>query len=350
MPSRSLLPLFLLLLAAPCLAEPPVQMAPAETRAAFLKVIDRPRVDLAAKEEPALPDAPNSGLVRLGFSYASDAADRVPGVLLKASAGTGRRPVVIVMHGTGGRKEAELPRLRQFAAKGFVAVAIDGRYHGDRAGGQQGTKAYTAAIAQAFADGKSRPLYYDTVWDISRLIDYLQTRDDVDPKRIGLMGISKGGIETWLTAAIDERVAVAVPCIGVQGFAYALERDLWRPRVDTVKAGFEAAAKQAGVTKPDAAFTRTFYDRVIPGIYDKFDGPAMLPLIAPRPLLVVNGDSDDKTPVEGVKLAAAAAAKAYAAAEVPDRFRLIVEPKTGHKVNDDAMDAIVAWFATWLKP
>ena len=43
-----------------------------------------------------------------------------------------------------------------------------------------------------------------------RLIDYLETRDDIDPRRIGLMGFSKGGIETYLAAAADPRVAVAV--------------------------------------------------------------------------------------------------------------------------------------------
>jgi dienelactone hydrolase len=52
------------------------------------------------------------------------------------------------------------------------------------------------------------------VTDTIRAIDYLQTRPDVDPERIGMMGISMGGMNTWLTAAADPRVKVAVPCIG----------------------------------------------------------------------------------------------------------------------------------------
>ena len=43
-----------------------------------------------------------------------------------------------------------------------------------------------------------------------RLVDYLATRDDVDARRIGLTGISKGGIETYFTAAVDKRIAA--PC------------------------------------------------------------------------------------------------------------------------------------------
>jgi dienelactone hydrolase len=43
-------------------------------------------------------------------------------------------------------------------------------------------------------------------------------RPDVDAARIGMTGVSLGGMHTWLTAAVDERVAVAAPMIGVQHF------------------------------------------------------------------------------------------------------------------------------------
>jgi cephalosporin-C deacetylase-like acetyl esterase len=35
-----------------------------------------------------------------------------------------------------------------------------------------------------------------------RLIDYLETRPDVDRTRIGIIGLSKGGMESWLAAAV----------------------------------------------------------------------------------------------------------------------------------------------------
>ena len=96
-------------------------------------------------------------------------------------------------------------------------MAIDGRHHGERSAEGKGSAAYDAAIVEAWHSG-GYPFYYDTVWDVMRLVDYLETRDDVDAKRIGLTGISKGGIETYLTAAVDTRIAAAVPCIGVKAF------------------------------------------------------------------------------------------------------------------------------------
>jgi predicted esterase len=108
------------------------------------------------------------------------------------------------------------------------------------------------------------------------------------------------------------------------------------------------AAKEAGVAEIDTAFVKRFYDRVVPGIYEQFDGPAMLPLIAPRPLLVINGDSDDKTPLAGVKLAADAARAAYEQAGVPERFVLKIEEKTGHQVTPESTKEAVAWFERWL--
>ncbi|MGA2233682.1 MAG: alpha/beta hydrolase, partial [Tepidisphaeraceae bacterium] len=192
--------------------------------------------------------------------------------------------------------------------------------------------------------------FFDTVWDVSRLIDYLQTRDDVDAKRIGLYGVSKGGIETYLTAAVDTRVAVAVPCIGLESFRWADENDSWHSRIGTIQTAFDAAAKEAGVAKPDGDFLHQFYSRVAPGIDGEFDGPSMAPLIAPRPLMTINGEIDPRTPLPGLKLCTDAAAAAYRAAGVEDHFLVRIQPKTAHHVNPDSQAAAVDWFVKWLKP
>src|SRR5205823_14861854 len=136
--------------------------------------------------------------------------------------------------------------------------------------------AYVDAIATAFKTGRTHPYLYDSVWDVMRLIDYLTTRSDVDAGRIGLLGLSKGGIETYLAAAVDPRIAVAIPVIGVQSFRWALEHDAWQSRVRTIQPAIDLAAATAGVSQVDEAFVRRFYDRVVPGIYGEFDGPAML--------------------------------------------------------------------------
>jgi fermentation-respiration switch protein FrsA (DUF1100 family) len=225
-----------------------------------------------------------------------------------------------------------------------VAVAIDGRYHGER------TKTgYSEAILRAYKTGKEHPFLYDTVWDVIRLIDYLETRDDVDPKRIGLIGFSKGGMETYLAAAADPRIAVAVPCISVQSFRWALDNDAWQDRVGTFLTAIEGAARNDRAPL-NAQFVRKFYDRVVPGIYSDFDGPAILPLIAPRPLMVINGDSDSLTPLPGVMLAANSASEAYVKAGVKEKFVLRLEKNTGHSVNGDSWRAAIDWFVSWLKP
>lgn len=319
-----------------------------DVRANFLKLIDRPRVPLAAKMTPA---PATDGLLQFAFSYAADADTRVPGILVKTAAPTSaRQPVVIYLHGTGGKKEDGLAFMTELAKAGFVAVAIDGRYHGARTKAGKGSAEYVEAILRTYRTGKEHPFFYDTVWDVMRLVDYLETRDDIDPKRIGLLGISKGGIETYLAAAVDPRIAAAVPCIGVESFRWAAENNSWQSRIGTVQAAFDAAAKESGVEKPDGSFVHAFYARVAPGLDREFDGPAMVPLIAPRPLLSINGEIDPRTPMAGLQLCADAARAAYRTAGAEEKFVLRIQPNTGHKVNPDSLVAAREWFVRWLKP
>jgi dienelactone hydrolase len=264
----------------------------------------------------------------------------------------GRRPVVVVLHGTGGSKDnAQIAGIALKAAQaGFIGVAIDGRFHGERTQAGMGVAEYNAAIERTFETGEGHPFYYDTAWDVMRLIDYLVTRKDVDAARIGLTGISKGGIETYLTAAADPRVAAAVSYIGVQSFKWALDNGQWPARIATIQDGFNAAAQFAGKPARSVEFVHEFYKRVAPGIDGPFDGPAMLAAIAPRPLLVVNGDSDANTPVAGVRLSVSAAKPIYDAANAGDRLQLIIQENTPHRVNPENIDAGIAWFVRWLAP
>src|SRR5262245_41452933 len=75
------------------------------TRAEFLKLIDRPRVPLAPEAKEL---GETDGLLQTRFSFAADAEQRVPGILVKQAKSTGRRPVVVALHGTGGNKESQL--------------------------------------------------------------------------------------------------------------------------------------------------------------------------------------------------------------------------------------------------
>jgi hypothetical protein len=312
----------------------------------FLKLIDRPRVPLA-------PEVTNlgatDGLERFHFTFATDSSQRVPGILIKpksypSGAATERRPVVICLHGTAGSKEECVPELQHLADKGFLGVAIDGRYHGER------TKlgSYDDAILRAYRTGQEHPFLYDEVWDVMRLIDYLDTWPDVQPAAIGLIGYSKGGMEAYLAAAVDPRIRVVVSGLGVESFGWALDHGGWSARTDSFKPAVKGAARDAGVWFIRASFVRQFYDRVAPGIYSEFDGPSMLPLIAPRPLLAINGALDSKTPRPGVMECIASAKKAYAAAGAADRAQFIIEENIGHSVTAEAEKTALEWLERWL--
>ncbi|MBM3824273.1 MAG: alpha/beta fold hydrolase [Verrucomicrobia bacterium] len=292
-----------------------------------------------------------NGLELRKFSYQSDRTQRVPGIMLIQPERTGLRPVVVMLHGTGGSKESVFDELVALARRGFIAVSIDGRGHGERAVASppEGMNAYQASIFQAWKGSGEHPFFYDTVWDVFRLIDVLETSERVDPSRIGLAGISKGGIETYLAAALDVRIAAAAPLIGVQSFAWALENNQWRARINTIEPVFERIAHETG-HKPSRDSVRAFYDRVVPGIDGRFDGPSMLPLIAPRPLLVVNGDSDALTPLAGVRKSFRAAEEAYRRAGTSDRAELRIQMDTPHVVTRESKQAVIDWFVLWLKP
>lgn len=321
----------------------------APIRASFLAMIERPRVPLAPETQPRLDSAAYRAE---RFTYATEAGERVPGLFLKSAAANDRRPVVILLHGTGSRKEEFLALMRTFADRGFASAAIDARHHGARIGSkaEPGNAQYFAAMLETYRTGKGRPYLYDAVWDVMRLVDYLETRADVDPKRIGVMGISKGGTEAYLAAAVDPRIAAAVPIIGVQGFRWALDNDQWQPRVGTFLPAVEGAARDSGVGTIDAAFVRRFYDRVAPGIYGDYDAGPMLALTSPRPVLVINGDSDARTPLAGVQDALATARAMYIRMGAEDKLGLYLQPNAGHVVSPIAELVMADWFVKWLQP
>jgi dienelactone hydrolase len=319
----------------------------ARIRSAFLKLLDRPRVPLAAASTPR----PDSGFYFVErFSFASEADERVPGIFVKSVIARDRVPVVIFLHGSGAKKEDQLALMRALAERGLAVAAIDARHHGERIRKGSQLEQYFDAMLQTFHTGKGHPYLYDTVWDVMRLIDYLETRADVDPQRIGVMGISKGGTEAYLAAAADPRIAAVVPVIGVQSYRWALDHDQWRPRVNTFWPPTQAAARSEGVGEVDAAFVRRFYDRVVPGIYGDLDAPSALQLVAPRPLLVINSDSDPRTPLPGVQEAVAAAHRAYVAMGADEKLGLYIQPNAGHVFTPVAELVMADWFVRWLAP
>jgi len=334
--------------------EAPRPLTPEQTRQAFLKLLDRPRVDPDVKTGPGTA----SGAVATEtFTFASEKkrdgpTERVP-VLVVRPASPGRYPVLIALHGTGGNKEGMKPWLNDLARRGIMGVAIDARYHGERAGVATGSAAYVAAITRAWrspTESMEHPFYYDTVWDLWRLVDVLEKRPDVDPKRIGMLGISMGGIETWLSASVDERIAVACPLIAVQSFRWSLDNDKWQGRANTIKAAHEAAAKDLGELAVNQKVCRQLWTKVIPGVLDEFDCPNMLCLFAGRPLYIANGTLDPNCPIEGARIAIKSAEAAYQKVGAANKLKVSIAEGVGHKVTDEQRAGALAWCEKWSKP
>jgi alpha-beta hydrolase superfamily lysophospholipase len=325
--------------------------SPSEIRADYRKLLDRPKVPLDVKTHGTKP-GPIDGWTIETLDFASEkkadgSFERVPTILSRPTKSSSPRPIVIVLHGTGGNAEGQIPFLKELAARDILGVAIDARYHGKRSGGAKGAAAYNDAITRAWKTGNGHPFYYDTVWDLWRLVDYLETRPDVDARKIGMIGFSMGGIETWLAASVDERVLVSVPAIAVQSFRWSLDNDAWQGRANSIKAAHQAVARDLGESAVNQRVCRELWNKVIPGITGEFDCPNMLRLFPGRPLLIVGGTKDPNCPYTGAKIAVAAAESAYKEAGATDKLRVLYAD-VGHSVTAEQRRAALDWFSQWL--
>ncbi|XP_057960042.1 uncharacterized protein LOC131152279 [Malania oleifera] len=257
-----------------------------------------------------------------------------------------RRPAIVFLHSTHKCKEWLRPLLEAYASRGYIAIAIDSRYHGERATNKT---TYQEALVSAWKKGDTMPFIFDTVWDLIKLADHLVQREDIDPARIGITGESLGGMHAWFAAAADTRYSVVAPIIGVQGFRWAIDKDKWQDRVNTIKPVFEEARIDLGKSAIDKEVVEKVWDRIAPGLASCFDSPYTIPAIAPRPLLVVNGATDPRCPLDGLETPKSNACKAYEEAHCPDNFKLIAQPGIGHRMTPLMVKEASEWFDRFFK-
>ncbi len=114
--------------------------------------------------------------------------------------------------------------------KGFVVFAYDPVGQGERSQYvDPGTgKPLLNSVAehcqfgnQCFLSGSNPARYF--VWDGIRAIDYLVSRKEVDPERIGVTGHSGGGTQTAYLAAIDDRILAAAPECFITNLKYIIK-------------------------------------------------------------------------------------------------------------------------------
>ncbi|KAI9190882.1 hypothetical protein LWI28_000199 [Acer negundo] len=257
-----------------------------------------------------------------------------------------KRPAVVFLHSTHKCKEWLRPLLEAYASRGYIAIAIDSRYHGERASSKT---TYRDALVSSWKNGDTMPFLFDTAWDLVKLADYLTQREDIDPKRIGITGESLGGMHAWFAAAADTRYAVVVPIIGVQGFRWAIDNDQWQGRVDSIGGVFKAASIDLNKSAIDKEVVDKVWDRIAPGLASQFDSPYTIPAIAPRPLLIVNGAEDPRCPLAGLEIPEARTCKAYEDAHCSDKFKLFAQPKIGHQMTPLMVKLASDWFDKFLK-
>ncbi|WP_254070910.1 alpha/beta hydrolase [Pedobacter sp. L105] len=327
-----------------------INYPPAEQVAADLtRLLERPRVPLNPSFVVVKTD---SLIIEHGFIF-SEKNQRVPILIYKPVKPAKSYPAVIFLHGTGGKKEDNEKFMYQLVKRGIIGVSVDARFHGERiAGGAHGAREYVAAATSAWENKdkthQTHPFLYDTAFDLWRVTDYLVSRPDVDHKRIGLGGISMGGIETWLAASVDQRIKVIVLDISVQSFKWSLDHDKWQGRVGTIQATHLQAAKDLGDSTLNKRNVAVVWNKLLPNITGEFDCPSLLRLMAPRPLLVVGTENDPNCPLPGANIAYEAAVQAYTSKHASDKIKRDVTPKLFHTSTPEHFKMTLDWFSKWL--
>ncbi len=233
---------------------------------------------------------------------------RIPLVVSYPSASETPLPALICVHGHGGSArviaglaatEAEWEQTRryrydfarQFAVAGFLTVAYDVRGFGERPFvlNRPNHDPCDFEFLRLALTGSTLLGWH--VWDLSRVIDYVEHRDDVRMGAIGCAGVSLGGTIAIFGGALDVRLKA----VGV--FAA-----LNHYRRYAIQEGHFCGAQ------------------ILPGLLAFGELPDVAALIAPRALWVEHGDSDTTFPLDDAIAAIEEVRSVYDRSGVSDRF------------------------------
>ena len=221
--------------------------------------------------------------------------DTVPGVqaygiLLVPKSPAGPKPALICVHGHQGTPEIIAGFLSGESMKNniyrvFGRMAVERGYvvwcpmilgfYSEEHTPQEGPASQGRDLLHKKALLTRRTLMGLEVAKIRRAVDYLQTLPEVDPQRIGIYGLSKGGHYTLYTAGIETRLKAVV----VSGWFNDRQKKLTNPKTED---------------NPTPFLTRIHRSEYyIPGLMERFGDRELAWMIAPRPLMIEAGTKDN---------------------------------------------------------
>ncbi len=188
-------------------------------------------------EDRIVEKAEKEGLMREKVVFRGAQGFLVPAYLQLPPHGTVPYPCVLLLHGWSGSKEdwwrdgnyiSGGNVRRALADAGFAIMALDAQCHGDRIAQND-----FAPVNHYLADTPSgtprkgyftlHEIYIQTTRDYRRAIDYLESRADIDKSRIGVLGYSMGGTQTFLLTGVEPRIKTSV------AVATPAEKSKWSP-------------------------------------------------------------------------------------------------------------------------
>ena len=205
------------------------------------------------------------------------------------------------------------PTTTELVRRGYVVITIDAFMFGERRlmmdadlqyGWQRSSYSIEAAqhlnqVCRAKESTLVKSLAFAgytwpgvVAWDDLRTVDYLLTRPEVDPRRIGCVGVSMGGHRALYLAALDERIAAAC----VVGFMSTV-KPMLRSHIDTHS-----------------------FVHFIPALHQWLDMPDVVSMMAPKPLMVQQCRQDGLFPAAGMEQSIEKLVAVYDKAGVSDRF------------------------------
>ena len=217
--------------------------------------------------------------------------------------------------------------LLNLVKKGFIVLAIDPLGQGERlqyfnpetgeSAIGSSTQEHSYPSVQVFLTGKSIARYF--LWDGIRGIDYLVSRREVDPKRIGVHGLSGGGTQAAYISALDDRVAASAPA----GYITSYRRLI------------ESVGVQDG--------EQNFYHGISSGI----DHADYIEVRAPKPTLIMATTSDFFS-IQGSRETYKEVKHIYELLGKPDNVEL-TEDDFGHGYTKKNREAMYAFFQKHLQ-